>query len=152
MGDPSFRVVGVHPSHQPETDDERIVEGCTTCKRCCRIVSNDRKGATRVGKADCEGAAELVLRVEQPNELRAPDHIVRMIAALAPLPRTPTGPTPQQWAAQIRVLADRIWAEAFLAGGAHTLAWHSAPIRLVVGEIPGGAGPDPTAQKGDTRA
>lgn len=48
----------------------------------------------------------------------APDHYVAMVAAYAPLPPAPPGlgPTPAQWSAGIRRVADQIWSDAWSTG------------------------------------
>lgn len=58
----TFRVVGVHRSHLPESDDERLVADVTYCKVCCQAVETMLRGPTQAGKAGCEGPGRLGLR------------------------------------------------------------------------------------------
>lgn len=62
MAERTYRVVGVHRSHLPEADDERLVANVTYCKACCRVVKTALRGASRSGKAACEGPGRLGLR------------------------------------------------------------------------------------------
>lgn len=67
-----FRVTPVHSSHRPEPDGERIVDGCTSCTACCRIVSTDRLGPTRRGREECGGNPGLSLRAASAAPPTAP--------------------------------------------------------------------------------
>lgn len=58
----TYRVVGVHRSHRPESDEERLIANVTYCKVCCRAVKTALRGATRAGKAGCEGPGRIGLR------------------------------------------------------------------------------------------
>lgn len=75
-----------------------------------------------------------------PTLTEVPAHLIAMVAALA-------GPTPryadlepsraeQVWAARCRRVAGQVWAEGWLAGGAHILTTH-AEVTIVV-ETPAG--------------
>ncbi|GAA3750638.1 hypothetical protein [Micromonospora maritima] len=62
MADRGFRTAGVHRSHLPESDEERLVAEVIYCKVCCRAVSTALRGPSRAGKAPCEGPGRLGFR------------------------------------------------------------------------------------------
>ncbi len=65
----------------------------------------------------------------------APDHLVGLIAAIAPRPHRPSGhPSEEEWRAQLKQVADRIWAEAFHAGAGVGLSLQTPQPMLLVTE------------------
>lgn len=51
-----------HPTHQPESDAERLLPSMTWCKVCCRLLATDSTGVRARGRQECEGPRRLVLR------------------------------------------------------------------------------------------
>lgn len=70
-----------------------------------------------------------------PTLTEVPTHLVAMVAALAgPAPRyadLELSQAEKAWAARCRRVAAQVWAEGWIAGGAHVLATH-AEVTLVV--------------------
>jgi hypothetical protein len=84
------------------------------------------------------------------NPRHAPEHLVRQLAVTTQPPLRPHYflSTEQQQAAhlaQCRVWADRIWAEAFMAGATYGLAIAATPRMIVMspeaGDVAGPADP-----------
>jgi len=68
-----------------------------------------------------------------PSDWRhAPDHLVGLVAALAPMPPPgPTGePTREQWHGQLRRVVDEVWSTGWWAGAADHAARTPAPMLL----------------------
>lgn len=66
------------------------------------------------------------------RQAHCPDELLTLVGAIAPRPTPdPTGePTVEQWAGQIRMVADQIWREAFQAGSTY---WaEREPTRIVL--------------------
>ena len=72
-----------------------------------------------------------------PDYAAAPDHLMRLVHGIAPQPHPdPTGsPTQEQWAWQVRRVADQIWREAWFSGAAHVVS--TRPGQLVVCDLCG---------------
>jgi len=69
-----------------------------------------------------------------PSDWRhAPDHLVGLVAALAPMPPPgPTGePTREQWHRQLRRVVDEVWSTGWWAGAAdHAARTPPGPMLL----------------------
>lgn len=63
----------------------------------------------------------------------APAQMVHLVHGVAPRPMHPTGePTVGQWQAQLQLVADKIWAEAWHAGAVWGQSIAAVPGMLVV--------------------
>lgn len=67
------------------------------------------------------------------DQYKAPEHLVQMLAANMPEPRSPY-PQPEKWAAHVRDLTNLIWASAFHAGTEYGLSIKlmTEPQRMLV--------------------